>query len=162
MVDNEYSIKRASQLLDCTTQNIYRQKATLIQQGMMAQDSNGDYYINTQGINYLREKRIKTMKENSSNLSSVDNKELSSVATPTNYGTSAEIIEILQAQIKDLKEEKDYWKKEYERKDLELSKTNEHLQNMNTTVFQKLLATEEENKRQAEEVKKGFWKRFFS
>lgn len=158
MVDNMYSVKEASKLLDCSTQNIYRQKANLIKQGFMETDSMGDYYLNEKGINFLREKRIKTMKENSKDLS----KDLSSVANPVVSSDSIEIIDILKQQIQDLKEEKEYWKKEYEKKDQELTKTNEHLQNMNTTVFQRLLATEEENKKQAEETKKGFWKRLFS
>ena len=98
------------------------------------------------------------MKENSKDLS----KDLSSVANPVVSSDSIEIIDILKQQIQDLKEEKEYWKKEYEKKDQELTKTNEHLQNMNTTVFQRLLATEEENKKQAEETKKSFWKRLFS
>lgn len=162
MVDNGFSVKRASQLLDCTTQNIYRQKTNLIKQGMMIQDEMGDYYITDKGINFLREKRIKTMKENNKELSSIDNEDLSSVASPVLPSVNNDIVEILKQQIQDLKEEKEYWKKEYEKKDQELTKTNEHLQNMNTTVFQRLLATEEQNKKQAEETKKGFFKRLFS
>lgn len=161
MADNLYSIKRASQLLDCSTQNIYRQKAKLIQLGLMELDNLGDYCLNENGINYLREKRTKTIKETSSSLSSVVNEELQSVANPVFSSGSPEIVEILKQQIQDLKEEKEYWKKEYEKKDQELAKTNEHLQNMNTTVFQRLLATEEENRKQEENIKKGFLRRLF-
>lgn len=160
MIDNSYSIKEASKLLDCSTQNIYRQKSELIRKGLMEQADTGSYYINEKGINYLREKRIETMKANNQNFNQVDNQEFKSVANSVFTGNT-EIINILKQNIEDLKQEKEYWKKEYERKDEELSKANEHLQNMNTTVFQKLLATEEQNRKQAEETKKSFWKRIF-
>lgn len=162
MIDNMYSIKEASKLLDCSTQNIYRQKSELISKGLMEQSNTGSYFLNEKGINFLREKRIRTMKEQSKDLSSVANKELESIASPTGANASTDIVEILKQQIQDLKEEKEYWKKEYEKKDQELTKTNEHLQNMNTTVFQRLLATEEENRKQATETKKGFFKKWFS
>lgn len=161
MIDNMYSIKEASKLLDCSTQNIYRQKSELISKGLMEQSNTGSYFLNEKGINFLREKRIETMKANSQDLSRVVNEDFKSVATPVLSNGSTNIIELLKEQIQDLKQEKEYWKTEYEKKDQELTKTNEHLQNMNTTVFQRLLATEEENRKQAEETKKGFFKRFF-
>ena len=58
MLDNMYSIKDASKLLDCSTQNIYRQKQQLIKSGYMEQAETGSYYLNEKGINFLREKRI--------------------------------------------------------------------------------------------------------
>ena len=56
MVDNGYTIKEASKILDCSTQNIYRQKNALISQGYMIQNSTGGFYITDMGINYLKEK----------------------------------------------------------------------------------------------------------
>ena len=160
MVDNGYSIKEASKLLDCSTQNIYRQKAELMSKGLMEQANTGSYYLTEKGINYLREKRIETMKANNQGFNQVDNQDFKSIASPV-FTDNTELINILKQNIEDLKQEKEYWKKEYEKKDQELSKANEHLQNINTTVFQKLLATEEQNKRQEEETKRGFWKRIF-
>lgn len=162
MIDNMYSIKEASRLLDCSTQNIYRQKGELLSKGLMEQAETGSYYLNEKGINYLKEKRIETMK-NSQDFNQVDNQVFKSVANPVFTGDSADLINLLKEQIQDLKNEKEYWKKEYEKKDQELTKTNEHLQNMNTTVFQKLLAdTTSESKENLTNNKKSFWKRIFS
>lgn len=160
MLDNSYTIKEASNLLDCSTQNIYRQKQDLISKGYWEQSETGNHYITEKGINYLREKRIETMKASNQDFKQVANNNLQSVASPL-FTDNTEIISILKQQIEDLKTEKEYWQKKYESKDQELSKANEHLQNVNTTVFQKLLATEEQNKKQAEETKRGFFKKIF-
>lgn len=162
MIDNMYSIKEASKLLDCSTQNIYRQKAELTSKGFMEQAETGSYYLNEKGINYLKEKRIETMKNNQ-DFNQVDNQVFKSVATPVFTSDNTDLINLLKEQIQDLKNEKEYWKKEYEKKDQELAKTNEHLQNMNSVVFQKLLAdTTEEKKENLTENKKSFWKKIFS
>lgn len=161
MSDNGFKIKEVSKMLDCSTQNIYRQKSALLRLGYMEKEENGDYYINEKGVNYLREKRIETMKSSNQQFNQVDNQELTSIATPV-FTDNTELINILKQNIEDLKQEKEYWKKEYEKKDNELMKANEHLQNMNTTVFQRLLATEEQNKKQEQETKKGFFRKLFS
>lgn len=163
MIDNMFSIKEASKLLDCSTQNIYRQKSELIAKGLMEQSGTGSYFLNEKGINYLKEKRIETMRA-SQDLKQVANNNLSSVATPT-IEDNTEIINILKQNIIDLKQEKEYWKNKFEMKDQELTKANEHLQEMNTTVFQKLLATEEQNRQQEKEIKEGIlgkFKKFFN
>lgn len=161
MIDNMYSIKEASRLLDCSTQNIYRQKGELLSKGLMEQAETGGYYLTEKGINHLREKRIETMK-NSQGFNQVDNQAFKSVANPVFTNDNTDLINLLKEQIQDLKNEKEYWKKEYEKKDQELTKTNEHLQNINSTVFQKLLAETTEKKENFTENKKGFFKRFFS
>lgn len=159
-MDNVYSIKKASELLECSTQNLYQQKQELISKGYWEISKTGNNYITINGINYLREKRIETIKANNQNFKQVANDDLQSVATPV-FASNTEIISLLKQQIEDLKAEKEYWKKKYEDKDQELSKANEHLQNMNTTVFQKLLATEEQNRNQEQETKKSFFRRIF-
>lgn len=160
MIDNMFSIKDASKLLDCSTQNIYRQKNELIAKGLMEQSNTGSYFINEKGINYLKEKRIETLKA-SQDFKQVANKDLSSVATSvTNSDT--EVINLLKQNIEELKQEKEYWKNKFEMKDQELTKANEHLQNMNTTVFQKLLAETTEEQKQNTTEKKGFFKKLFS
>lgn len=160
-MDSGYSIKEASELLDCSTQNIYRQKQDLVSKGYWEQSETGNHYITANGINYLKEKRIETMKASKQDFKQVANNNLQSVATPV-LTDNTELITVLKQQIEDLKNENTYWKKKYEDKDQELTKANEHLQNMNTTVFQKLLATEEQNRKQEEETKKGFFKKLFS
>lgn len=163
MVDNGYTIKEASKILDCSTQNIYRQKNALISQGYMIQNSTGGFYITDKGINFLREKRIETMRQASQDLSSgIDNTlqaPMQAVSTPTTP-IDTEVISLLKEQIQELKAEKEYWKNEYVKKDEELKGKNEYIQGINTKVFA-LLGTEEDNKKQAEETKKGFWHRIF-
>ena len=156
MLDNMYSIKDASKLLDCSTQNIYRQRQQLIKSGYMEQAETGSYYLNEKGINFLREKRIETMRANSQDFKQVDNQDLKSVASPTVAIENTEYINLLKEQIQELKAEKEYWKNEYTKKDIELKDKNEYIQGINTKVFA-LLGTEEDNKKQAEEHKKSSW-----
>lgn len=157
MIDGLYSIKEASELLDCSRQNIYGRKEQLIKQGLMEQNETGTYYLNEKGINYLRERRIETIKSSNQNFNQVDSKGLTSEQKPV-FSSNSDLIDVLKEQIQDLKNEKEYWKKRYEEKDNELLKANEHLQDMNTTVFQRLLATEEQNRQQEENnTKRGFF-----
>lgn len=156
MLDNMYSIKDASKLLDCSTQNIYRQKQQLIKSGYMEQAETGSYYLNEKGINFLREKRIETMRASSQDFKQVDNQDFKSVATSTVSIENTEYINLLKEQIQELKAEKEYWKNEYTKKDIELKDKNEYIQGINTKVFA-LLGTEEDNKKQAEEHKKSSW-----
>ena len=156
MLDNMYSIKEASKLLDCSTQNIYRQKDLLIKSGYMELSNTGGYYLNNNGINYLREKRIETMRSNSQDFKQVDKQDLTSVANPTTSTESTDYINLLKEQIQELKIEKEYWKNEYTKKDNELKEKNEYIQGINTRVFA-LLGTEEDNRKQAEEHKKKSW-----
>lgn len=167
MVDNLFSIKEASKILDCSTQNIYRKKNFLISKNYMEQDQFGNYFINTNGMNYLQEIRIKTLKNSTQDFASVDKQSVANSPSPTNKENSDIIMYLqnqisdLKSQIEDLKIEREDWKKKFEDKDIELKKTNAHLQDMNTTVFQKLLATEEQNRKQEEITKKGFFHRLF-
>lgn len=156
MVDGLYSIKKASELLQCSKQNIYGRKEQLIKQGLMEQSETGTYYLNEKGINYLREKRIETMKSSSQDFNQVDSQGLTTPQSQV-FSSNSDLIDVLKEQIQDLKSEKEYWKKRYEEKDNELLKANEHLQDMNTTVFQRLLATEEQNKQQEENTRRGLF-----
>jgi len=157
MIDGLYSIKEASELLDCSRQNIYGRKEQLIKQGLMEQSETGTYFLNEKGINYLRERRIETIKSSSHGFNQVDSQDLTSEQKPVFSSNNFDLVDVLKEQIQDLKNEKEYWKKKYEEKDNELSKANEHLQDMNTTVFQRLLATEEQNRQQEENTKKGLF-----
>jgi predicted transcriptional regulator len=154
-----YSIKEASKLLDCSTQNIYRQKTELISKGLMEQAETGSYYLNEKGINYLREKRIETMKANNQDFNQVDNQVFKSVANPI-FADNNEIIVLLKEQLQEAKNEKEYWKKQTELKDQELKDKNLYIQELNTKAFA-LLGTAEQNKKQEEENKKSFWKKIF-
>ena len=160
MSDNTFTIKEASRMLDCTTQNIYQQKAKLIELGLMEQDNITGYVLNEKGINYLREKRTETIKASNKVFNQVDNKDLSSIAHPTNVTDNTDLINFLKEQLQEAKEEKEYWRNEYTKKDTELQAKNEYIQGLNTQVFA-LLGTSEQNKRQEQENKKGFWNKLF-
>ena len=161
MLENSFTIKRASELLDCSTQNIYQMKDTLIKLGYWETNETGKYYITEKGLNYLREKRAETIKANSKGFNQVDSKDLSSIATPDNTSNNDSLINILQEQIKELKEEKEYWRKQTEIKDQELKTKNDYIQEINIKAFA-LLGTAEDNKKQEETTKKGFFRRIFS
>ena len=161
MSDNIFTIKEASKMLDCSTQNIYQQKSKLIELGLMEQSNAGSYVLNEKGINYLREKRTETIKASSQDFKQVDNKGFTNIASPTIATDSTDLINILKEQLQELKEEKEYWRNEYTKKDNELQAKNEYIQGLNTQVFA-LLGTQEENKKQEQDVKKGFWRKIFS
>lgn len=160
MIDNMYSIKEASKLLECSTQNIYRQKNELIKLGLMEQSNTGSYFLNEKGINYLKEKRIETMRANSQDFNQVASQDFKSVASHT-MTSNNEIISLLKEQLQEAKNEKEYWKKQTEIKDQELREKNSYIQELNTKAFA-LLGTEEQNKKQAEETKKSFWQKIFN
>lgn len=159
MLDNMFSIKEASKLLDCSTQNIYRQKAELISKNLMEQSDTGSYYITQKGIEYLKEKRIETIKSINQDFNQVDNQDLQSVATPQ-VSNGNEIITLLKEQLQEARTEKEYYKKQYELKDQELQNKNLYIQELNTKAFA-LLGTAEQNQKQNEENKKSIWKKIF-
>lgn len=161
MSDNTFTVKDASKMLDCSTQNIYQQKSKLIQSGYMEKSVTGEYLLNEKGINYLREKRTETIKASNKSFNQVDNKGFTSVANPTVATDNTDLVNILKEQLQELKTEKEYWRNEYTKKDNELQAKNEYIQGLNTQVFA-LLGTSEQNKQQQEqEVKKSFWKKIF-
>lgn len=160
MSDNTFSIRRASEMLDCTPQNIYQQKNALIKRGYWEKDKTGQYYITTAGINYLRDKREETIKASSKGFNQVENKDLTSSINPGISKESIDLINVLQEQIKELKEEKDYWRKQTELKDQELKNKNDYIQELNIKAFS-LLGTAEDNKKQEESTKKGFFRKLF-
>ena len=161
MNESDFTIKKASIYLDCTTQNLYGMQDKLKELGYWKKSDTGKNYITPEGINYLQDKRAETMQSNSKGFKTLDCKDLQSVEKPTATGENNELLKFLQEQIKELKEEKDYWKKQAEAKDQELQKKNDYIMEWNVKAFS-LLGTAEDNKRQEQESKKGFFKRFFS
>lgn len=161
MSDNTFTVKDASKMLDCTTQNIYQQKSRLIQLGYMEKSITGEYVLNENGINYLREKRAETIKASSQGFNQIGNKGFTNIANPTIATDNTDLINMLKEQLQDLKAEKEYWRNEYTKKDNELQAKNEYIQGLNTQVFA-LLGNSEQNKQEPEpEVKKSFWKKIF-
>ena len=76
---------------------------------------------------------------------------------------------MLKEQLKELKEEKEYWRNKFEQKDVELQAKNDYIQELNTKAFA-LLDTGEQNKQEQEQqqiiqqepVKKSLLQRFFN
>ena len=169
MSDNTFTVKEASVMLDCTTQNIYQQKSKLIQSGYMEKSITGEYVLNEKGINYLREKRTETIKASSKDFNQVDNKGFTNIASPTVATDNTDLINMLKEQLKELKEEKEYWRNKFEQKDVELQAKNDYIQELNTKAFA-LLDTGEQNKQEQEQqqiiqqepVKKSLLQRFFN
>ena len=157
MHDNDYSIKEASRLLGCTTQNIYKQKDIMLKRGEWIIDEYNNNYITTEGLAYLREKRAETIKAKSQEFNEVESNRLSTEAKAVE---TANIVDFLQEQIKELKEEKEYWRRQTEQKDQELRNKNDYIQELNTKAFN-LLGTAEDNKKQEEKNKKGFFRNLF-
>lgn len=160
MSDNTFTIKEASKMLDCSTQNIYQQKPKLIELGYMEQSSTGAYILNEKGINYLKEKRMETIKASNQDFNQFGKGNFTNIANPTISTENTDLVNILKEQIQELRTEKDYWRNEYAKKDSELQAKNEYIQGLNTQVFA-LLGTQEQNKQQEQDVKKGFWKKLF-
>lgn len=157
MHDNDFSVKEASRLLGCTPQNIYKQKDIMLKRGQWIIDENNNNYITAEGLAYLREKRAETIKAKSQEFNEVESNRLSTEAKATE---TASIVDLLQEQIKELKEEKEYWRRQTEQKDQELKDKNDYIQELNTKAFA-LLGTAEDNKKQEEKNKKGFFKNLF-
>ena len=158
-MDNIFTIKEASKILDCSTQNIYRQKEQLVKLGYMEQKENGSFYITENGINFLKEKRIETIKANNQDFNQVVNQNIDNTSNAYNINNN-EIINLLKEQLQDIKNEKEYWKKQAELKDQELKEKNFYIQELNTKAFT-LLGTSEQNKQHQENIKKSFWSKFF-
>lgn len=159
-------------MLDCSTQNIYRQKQQLLSKGYMISSNANGLYITSDGIEYLKEKRIDTMRQDLQDLPSEVDNNLQEVASPTpqtvtNTSINNDLIKALQDQIQELKQDRDYWKEAYTKKDNELTKKVEYIEGINTKVFA-LLGTGEPIKHQEEsktiteeqQQKKHFWNIF--
>ena len=160
MSEDIYSIKEVSKMLDCSTQAIYQKKDKLIKSGLMEQSETGQYYINKNGLNYLRQIRTETIQASNKEFNQVD---LQSLSSDKNIDKSInnEIISLLKSQLEELKTDRDYWKNEYSKQVQELSKSNEKLQELTTKAFA-LLETADEHRKREEENKKGFFKKFFN
>ena len=159
MIDNMFRISEASKMLACTPQNLYGMQDNLKKLGYWYKSETGTNYITKEGLNYLQDKRTETLKA-SKGFKELDNKDFKELESPTAEPENLKIINLLQEQIQELKEEKDYWKKQTEQKDLELKNKNDYIQELNTKAFA-LLGTAEDNKKQEENTKKGFFSRFF-
>ena len=156
MIDNLFTITEASKMIDCTRQNLYQKQDALKKLGYWQTSNTGKNYLTAEGINYLREQRIETIKTTSKVFNQLDSKDLTNAENTVLPTGNADLVNILQEQIKELKEEKDYWRKQTELKDQELKNKNDYIQKKNIKAIA-LLGTAEDNKKQEEEHKKNSW-----
>lgn len=158
-----WSFTEISEKLDCSPQNIYQKKNKLKNLGYIETDTDGKEKINENGYNYLLQQRQTTIQNSSNNLNKSLNNDLNKSTSPditsnTDFKQDNYFVDFLQKQIEELKqqlkEEKEhskYWQ------DLYIQENND----FKKLVFPTMLNTEEGNKQQEQEVKKGFFKRFF-
>ena len=155
-----WTFKKASEILECSPQNLYQQKSKLKRLGYIETDIDGKEKINESGYNYLLEQRKNTMQILSSNLNKacLKNGESSDIVSDTDFKQVNLIVELLQKENenlkKDLEKEKEqtkYWQELY-------IKQNEDYKKI---TFPLMLGTEEQNKKQEEHIKESFWKKFF-
>lgn len=136
-----FSIKQVANSLQLTTQAIYKQIPVLLKEGRAYRENNKTY-ITQEGFNELKDKRVAT----------IDTTKLQTVVQPVANQlqelepVNRELFNNIKQQLKDMQEQRDYFKGLYELKD----------KAFNDIVNQKLLSgTEEEQK------KSSFWNKIF-
>lgn len=146
-----FLIKEVSKDLGMTPQAIYKQKEELLQKGYMQKNIVGDLEITSEGYNYLKEKRVNRIKQKDASLMQVENKsvdksiknsENSLESTLVNFYETRieEIKQSYENQLKEQKQQVEYFKSLYEEEKIERIKTNAQYQTY-------LLGTAEDNKK---------------
>lgn len=157
-----WTFTKASEQLDCSPQNIYQKKAKLKKMGGIEIDpTDGKEKINETGYNYLLNLRKNSMQNSENNLNNtcLKNEINTDNTSVADFKQEQFIVDFLQNQIEDLKnqvkeekEQKQYWQDLYIKQNDEFKKL----------AFPPMLDTEEGNKQTEEATKKSFWKRFFN
>ncbi len=146
-----FLIKEVSNDLGMTPQAIYKQKEELIQKGYMQKNTSGDLEITSEGYNYLKERRINRIKQKNASLkqdesknvdNSINNSENSLNETIVNFYETRieELKESYENQLREQKQQVEYFKNLYEEEKTERIKTNAQYQTY-------LIGTAEDNKR---------------
>lgn len=130
-----FSISKVAEQLQVTPQAIYKQRDYLLDNGYMVKDKFGQWQISVQGFNYLKEKRISKLNQ-VQKIVKIDNEEAEKEQKETTQNSSVfelkEVyksqVELLEKQIEELKEDRNYFKSLYEEKDKQLNQyINTHL-----------------------------------
>lgn len=146
-----------SEVLECSPQNVNQQKAKLKKMGYIEVDpTDNKEKINESGYNYLLNKRKATMLMNGNNANVLNNTCLNDTQNIDNTNTTSSkqdtfIIDLLQKENADLKKQVQYWQELYVQQNEDFKKI----------TFPLMIGTEDQNKKQAEETKKGFFSRLF-
>lgn len=146
-----FLIKEVSNDLGMTPQAIYKQKEELIQKGYMQKNTSGDLEITSEGYNYLKERRINRIKQKNASLKQDESKNVDKSINNSENGLNETIVNFYETRIEELKEsyenqlreqkqQVEYFKSLYEEEKTERIKTNAQYQTY-------LIGTAEDNKR---------------
>ena len=163
-----FSIKEVSTNLNITPQAIYKQKKALQQKGYMTKNDLGQWEINQEGFNYLKDRQINYMQNKQvfkpveqPTEENIENKEQESLNISSNdnilnqlLNQFKEQITTLQNQLKEEQDQKEYFKAKFEEKDRLL---NEYLNHHLLTT-----GDNQEEVINQEQPKKTFFQRLFN
>jgi hypothetical protein len=164
-----FSIKEVSTNLNITPQAIYKQKKALQQKGYMTKNDLGQWEINQEGFNYLKDRQINYMQNKQQVFKPVEQpiEENTEEQEQENFNISSndsilnqllnqfkEQITTLQNQLKEEQEQKEYFKAKFEEKDRLL---NEYLNHHLLTT-----GDNQEEVINQEQPKKTFFQRLFN
>lgn len=164
-----FSIKEVSTNLNITPQAIYKQKKVLQQKGYMTKNDLGQWEINQEGFNYLKDRQINYMQNKQPVFKPVEQpaEENTGMQEQENLNISSndsilsqllnqfkEQITTLQNQLKEEQDQKEYFKAKFEEKDRLL---NEYLNHHLLTT-----GDNQEEANNQEQPKKTFFQRLFN
>lgn len=164
-----FSIKEVSTNLNITPQAIYKQKKALQQKGYMTKNDLGQWEINQEGFNYLKDRQINYMQNKQQVFKPVEQptdenaekQEQESLNISSNdnilnqlLNQFKEQITTLQNQLKEEQDQKEYFKAKFEEKDRLL---NEYLNHHLLTT-----GDSQEEVSNQEQPKKTFFQRLFN
>ena len=146
-----FSVKEVSKNLGITPQAIYKQKEELEKKGYMVKNQSEEFEITVDGYNYLVEKRANQLKQQSVSLKNVEQKNIDKSSENNFVGLNETLVNLYEKRIKELKEnyesqlkeqkqQVDYFKNLYEQEKKERIQTNAQYQTY-------LLGTAEDNKK---------------
>ena len=164
-----FSIKEVSTNLNITPQAIYKQKKALQQKGYMTKNDLGQWEINQEGFNYLKDRQINYMQNKQPAFKPVEQpaeenteeQEQESLNISSNDSILSQLlnqfkeqITTLQNQLKEEQDQKEYFKAKFEEKDRLL---NEYLNHHLLTT-----GDSQEEVSNQEQPKKTFFQRLFN
>lgn len=146
-----FFIKQVSKDLGITPQAIYKQKEDLIAKGYMLKNTTNDWEITAEGYNYLKEKQINRMKRKNVELKDGEQKNIENTGESTIFSLNEtltnfyetrieELKKSYENQLKEQKEQVEYFRNLYEEEKSERIRTNAQYQTY-------LIGTAEDNKR---------------
>jgi len=156
-----WTFAKVSEILECSPQNVYQKKAKLKKLGYIEVDPiDNKEKINENGYNYLLNLRKNTMQNavNSLNNTCLNNTEDTENNSNSSFKQDQFVVDFLtnqveelKNQLKDEKEQRQYWQNLYIQQSEDFKKL----------AFPPMIDTKEGNKQTEEVTKKGFFSRLF-